>query len=442
MFLNKIKLENFKQHSNSVLPLKKINILIGPNGAGKSSILQSLLILKKTLHGNQGSLVLQDESYNFGKYEDVTRFGKLDEPLTIEIDGIQELSHGLGSSRATESKFMYKVTLKNHRIDDLQLNVRIGDYDLGFQHNSGKPHNYFVNTAKGRSMKLERPERNDFHPRFSLIQYESLNDEEKYAYDMQTIAEVNNFRDRFHTIFANGEYTRNLLSKFYYVPFLRTVSSYGVQFFDSNEFVYDKPEKTSSALLSKISTDPRLRRDVSSLVSTLFGKTIDPRNLPSKTDREKSEVTLDVVKNNFSSALINEGTGLNQVILLLVTLVRAPTNSVIGIEEPEIHLHPKAQAQLSKVMMDIAQKESKQLIFTTHSEHMLYPFLASVASKANNSLTQNDLAIFYVDMDEKEQSSSIESLEVNELGQLKGGLKGFWDADMEIFSEFLGEQDD
>lgn len=159
------------------------------------------------------------------------------------------------------------------------------------------------------------------------------------------------------------------------------------QFFAAREYVYDNPSRTSSALFSKLSMDNTSRRLVSDLIFSLFKKAILTRNIPLPSDAEKTKISLDVVTEDFTSALINEGTGLNQVVLLLATLIESPKNSVIGIEEPEIHLHPSAQSKLAKILLSMAMDNSKQIIFTTHSEHMVYPFLASIASKKNNSLS-------------------------------------------------------
>ena len=49
------------------------------------------------------------------------------------------------------------------------------------------------------------------------------------------------------------------------------------------------------------------------------------------------------------------------------------------IEEPEIHLHPKAQAELAEVLTEVALEEDKQVIMTTHSEHITGRLLTLVA---------------------------------------------------------------
>jgi predicted ATPase len=55
----------------------------------------------------------------------------------------------------------------------------------------------------------------------------------------------------------------------------------------------------------------------------------------------------------------------------------APANSIILMEQPEIHLHPSAQSILADVMIDVINSRENgadrniQLIIETHSEHFL-----------------------------------------------------------------------
>ena len=58
------------------------------------------------------------------------------------------------------------------------------------------------------------------------------------------------------------------------------------------------------------------------------------------------------------------------MIQLIYQLITADKLATVLIEEPEIHLHPKAQAELAEVLADTAKAEDKQIIMTTHSEHL------------------------------------------------------------------------
>ena len=142
------------------------------------------------------------------------------------------------------------------------------------------------------------------------------------------------------------------------------------------------------------------------------------------------------VKSMTSSGAVNivaEGFGTNALIQLLLQLITAENKSTVLIEEPEIHLHPKAQTELAEVLADTAKAEDKQIIMTTHSEHLLSRLLTLVAEKR---LSPEELAIYSFEKDDKGECSATE-IEVTELGQVTSGLTGFFDANLEEMDRYI-----
>lgn len=89
----------------------------------------------------------------------------------------------------------------------------------------------------------------------------------------------------------------------------------------------------------------------------------------------------------------NLGTGVTYLAEVLIACLRAKMGDVILIENPEIHLHPQAQAKLGEFFAFIA-KAGIQVIVETHCEHMINRVQYEVYKK---KLSHKDVAIFYKD---------------------------------------------
>lgn len=97
------------------------------------------------------------------------------------------------------------------------------------------------------------------------------------------------------------------------------------------------------------------------------------------------------------------GIGISQVLPVLVSLY-GNRNSVIAIEQPEIHLHPKMQAELGDVIIESALgNNSNTLLIETHSEHVILRLLRRIRETSSGELKAGlipvepkDVSVLYV----------------------------------------------
>lgn len=68
--------------------------------------------------------------------------------------------------------------------------------------------------------------------------------------------------------------------------------------------------------------------------------------------------------------LIDVGYGVSQVLPVITELLRGGAPAMSLLQQPEVHLHPRAQATLGSLFCQVA-KPSRQLIVETHSDHLL-----------------------------------------------------------------------
>lgn len=92
------------------------------------------------------------------------------------------------------------------------------------------------------------------------------------------------------------------------------------------------------------------------------------------------------------------GFGVSQVLPIVVQLL-ARESSVICVEQPEIHLHPRIQTYLADLLIQSASPTGghNQIIAETHSEHLLLRLQRRIRE---GELDPSDVAVIYVDQDE------------------------------------------
>lgn len=134
-----------------------------------------------------------------------------------------------------------------------------------------------------------------------------------------------------------------------------------------------------------------------------------------------------------SVGMVSEGFGTNSLLLLLYQLAIAERNATIMIEEPEIHLHPRAQADLASLLVTVSFSQTKQVLMTTHSEHLLSRLLTLVAER---TLTPDDISIYSFQKDDEGVCHATE-LEVSADGRVRGGIPGFFEANIEELDRFV-----
>ena len=121
-------------------------------------------------------------------------------------------------------------------------------------------------------------------------------------------------------------------------------------------------------------------------------------------------------------AITDVGIGVSQILPVLVLCNYIPADSTLLLEQPEIHLHPSVQARLADVFIDAYQREGIQVVFESHSEHLLRRLQRRVAEGA---VSEDDISLFFCSTHEHGESA-IEELEVDEFGHIANWPKDFF----------------
>ncbi|WP_367394707.1 DUF3696 domain-containing protein [Cupriavidus sp. Agwp_2] len=114
------------------------------------------------------------------------------------------------------------------------------------------------------------------------------------------------------------------------------------------------------------------------------------------------------------------GFGLTYSLPLLVALLAGNRETVLLLENPEAHLHPRGQVRLAQLIA-LAGNET-QIIVETHSDHILNGLRLAVKKK---DLSPNDIAFHC--FRREGVSSSVETPTIDENGRLSFWPEGFFD---------------
>lgn len=126
------------------------------------------------------------------------------------------------------------------------------------------------------------------------------------------------------------------------------------------------------------------------------------------------------------------GQGVAQVLPIVTLATIAAPNSINIIEQPELHLHPAAHANVAELIGRSATEHHNVFIVESHSKNLLLGFQKMIVNK-EISFTPDDIAIYYV-MD-TEEGSVLKRINVDEKGEFDDWPLGVFSESFELTKE-------
>jgi energy-coupling factor transporter ATP-binding protein EcfA2 len=129
---------------------------------------------------------------------------------------------------------------------------------------------------------------------------------------------------------------------------------------------------------------------------------------------------LSLLMNGPARNLIDVGYGVSQALPVVVQTALAARNEMVLIQQPEVHLHPRAQAALGSLFCGLVRSGHSQIVAETHSDYIIDRVRQEVA---NGTITSSDVALLY--FDRSRFATRIHQLGIDDLGNVLRAPKGY-----------------
>lgn len=365
-----LSVEGYKSiASKQTLTFNGLTILSGANSSGKSSFMQPFLILKQTIenHYDSGSLELFGENV---KLTDSTQI----------ISKVPDYKKKFFSLDLCENKGSCRVTYKYKRGTGLQV-------DSSTLINEDIPNGLTLKVGM-RSDDIDKnvPEE-DF--RFIKEFYKDKKTTPKWKVLRKKCfleAELS-FDDKKFVPFRAGIEPAASIEKFalrlIHVPGLRGNPERNYKIAASDDVYPGSFEKYVAAIVSEWVKLKKFESKYSELKRQLYELGLASNITTSKIDDTSVEIQISRSKNCESQDCVNiadVGFGVSQTLPVLVALIGAKKGQHVYIEQPELHLHPKAQYKLAAIIA-AAMKRGVKVIIETHSSILIRGIQIAVVKK-------------------------------------------------------------
>lgn len=423
--LTHLKLENFKiWRSTGPTRLAPITLLLGTNSSGKSSLIQSLLLIRQTVKGDDPNLDLNlgnpnaDDSVTLGQFKDVLcRHGAASESTSATQVGIE---FRWSEDGLPENSTLFSARYKKGPAGSAELAfLRLGKDDQGFSVQRRKPGIYRLSLA---TQAKPLGQSADFRPQRS------------FTFSASTLNKLGEHGDLIKPI---GPALLDELGRIIYLgPVRRLGQRDYVWAGRMPAHIGDDGAKAVDALIASgvARQAAKKRNHLVPMEAQLFEQTIRwlkdmnlADGLSIRPLGNSARYELLIVNGGQASNLKDVGVGVSQVIPVIVAALLSQPGHIVIVEEPESHLHPLAQSKLAELLAQVSKERNVQFIVETHSEHLFRRMQTLIAKQ---QITTNDAAMYFVERDGK--AARMRPLELDEFGRVNNWPEGF-------FGDALGE---
>ncbi len=441
--LTQLRIQNFKiWEDTGEIRMAPITLFFGANSSGKSSIGQFLMMLKQTVESPDRKAVFypggKNSAVQLGSYQEMVFHRNPENKISFEyewaIQNSLQIKDPITSQTYVGDIISFEAVVglgdkEKHTlvVDRLKYKLMANEKQalaVGLSHKTGAKSEY---TAEAEQYNLVR--------------------KKMRAWSLKDAVRFYGFPDEVVAYYQNADFVQQLnlrheklFQSLFYLGPLRTkterlYSWTGIE----PESVGFTGENTIAAILAarnrKISLGNKRPakpfEEIIALKLVEMGLIEEFKVNPISEKRQEYEVKVRTKGSKDWVDLPDVGFGISQVLPVLVQCFYAPHGSIILMEQPEIHLHPRAQSALADVMLDVINSKENginrniQLIIETHSEHFLRRLQWRIAE---DTVQHEKISAYFADV--TKTPAHLEPLRIDTFGNIQNWPDNFFGDEM------------
>jgi AAA ATPase domain len=413
-------MDNYRGFSNAFVPLLDVNFLVGENSTGKTSVLSLLKILSSP-NFFMGAM--------FGGGEEVL-FGHFNEVVSAHAKDRSFFSVGMVEERQIPGEKGLQIvgmlaTFRDHsgipKISRLTFGVGKDSVTIGISNDHLLYKEAAISISKSKSFNSEDMkalvEKWSFDHAKKGSEWKEMDLPKRMQHVHQAplfallhmVADKLKNRNIYFPIMFN-----DFASQLIWIAPIRTETK---RTYDEPNTAFSSEGSHTPYLIRKMTTGPNARKfqqfmEKVGKASGLF-QGIEIKKFG---DGDDAPFEVDAVLDDMALNLRLLGYGVSQSLPILVELLDRRDGAWFAIQQPEVHLHPRAQAALGDVFFEMADTGKKRFVIETHSDFTIDRFRKNYRDRKTSKAKLPDSHILF--FERRERHNTVVSLPIGSNGDL------------------------
>ena len=401
--MNKIFIKNFKGFNNQIIELEDVNFLVGENSTGKTSLINLINILSSQEFWFNAQF--NNSEIEMGYFDEILSKNSKEQTFQIGTERIatQKVSKVTKDRKIRilfefkSSSSIPKISWMKFSANDLNVLIKptLKTLICTYNFENGSNFDNWINEGfnlTGETINVDLPILRFPVPLIFQLVSNEINERTK--------------KSKEYSSFDDGIFYKNY-------TWLAPIRAKAKRIYESYNIKFSPEGDHIPSLLKSLLESTKNRKRVIEILER-FGKEsnlFDTIEIKELGDKNISPFEILIKYNNHPIKLPNVGYGVSQILPIIVEIL-ATKKTMFSIQQPEVHLHPKAQSAFGHFLFKACEVEEHKFLIETHSDFTINKFRYILSQSQAERKFSTQILFF----ERTKEGNNISHLKINKTG--------------------------